>query len=75
MPPERLGFLAVFSELPDGSLSPRVSIDVNGVVFGPGVVFQKGVVFGGIDFQLYKYRDIAVEKLPDGNFKIVGFYS
>ena len=75
MPPERLGFLAVFTELPDGSLSPRVYIDVKGVVFGRGVVFQKGVVFGGIDFQLYKYRDIAIEKLPNGTFKIVGFYS
>lgn len=75
MPTERLGFLVLFSELPDGSLSTRVSIDVNGVIFGPGVVFQKGVVFGGIDFQLYKYRDIAVERLPNGTHRIVGFYN
>jgi hypothetical protein len=72
--PERIPFLQVFNELSDGALSPRVPIDVNGVSFGPGVVFQRGVIFGGIDFQLYKYRDIAVERQATGVLRIVGFY-
>ena len=75
MNPTRKQFLEVFQEFPDGSLSPKSIINVNGVIFGPGTVFQKGVIFGGIDFQLYKYRDIAVEIQSDGSFKIVGFYN
>jgi len=67
-------FTDIFQEFPDGSLSPKFQIEVNGISFGPGVVFQKGVSFGGIDFQLYKYKDIAVEKNPDGSLKILGFY-
>ena len=57
--PKHYKFLDVFQERPDGSLSPKVIIEINGVTFGPGVVFQKGVSFGGVDFHLYKYVDIA----------------
>ena len=58
----------------DGALMPKRQIDVNGIIFGPGVHFQKGVIFGGVDFQLYKADDIAVEEMPDGILKILGFY-
>lgn len=70
----RYKFLDVFQELTDGSLSPKMQIEINGVRFGPGVVFQKGVAFGGVDFHLYKYLDIAIEKSNDGTSKIIGFY-
>lgn len=68
-------FLDIFQELADGSLTPKILINVNGIMFGPGVVFQKGVVFGGVDFHLYKYRDIAVEEQSDGSLKILGFFN
>ena len=55
-------------------MSPRVEVEINGVTFGPGMVFQKGVAFGGVDFYLYKYFDIAVEEQSNSIFKIVGFY-
>ena len=55
-------FLDVFTENQDGSLTPKRPIFVNGISFGPGVTFQKGVAFGGIDFHLYKYWDIAAEE-------------
>ncbi len=71
---KRRKFLDIFQELPDGSLSPRVEVEINGVTFGPGMVFQKGVAFGGVDFYLYKYFDIAVEEQSNSIFKIVGFY-
>jgi hypothetical protein len=73
---KRYEFLDIFQEYPDGSLSPKKSIEVNGVIFNPGVVFQKGVVFGGIDFHLYKYRGIAVSTTDnsEGPLKISGFY-
>lgn len=66
-------FLDVFQENPDGSLTPKRQIHVNGISFGPGVVFQKGVAFGGIDFHLYKYWDISGEE-QNGYLNIKGFY-
>ena len=52
---QRYKFLDIFQENTDGSLTPKRQVHVNGVTFGPGVNFQKGVAFGGIDFHLYKY--------------------
>lgn len=69
----RQKFLDVFQENSDGSLSPRVRINVNGVEFGPGVTFGQGVVFGGINFHQFKYLDIATED-QDGVKVIKGFY-
>jgi len=77
----RVEFNDVFEEKSDGSLSPKVPIEINGVSFSPGTTFSKGVIFGGIDFHLYKNRGIAIEnsQTPEENtdstvFHIVGFY-
>ena len=69
----RYKFLEVFQENPEGSLTPKRQIFVNGITIGPGTVFQKGVAFGGIDFHLYKYWDISGTEV-DGILKIEGFY-
>ena len=69
----RYRFLDVFSENLDGSLSPRLPISVNGIAFGPGVSFARGVSFGGIDFHQYKYFDIAVEMI-NNTLVIRGFF-
>ncbi len=66
-------FLDVFTENSDGSLTPKIPIFVNGISFNSSVTFQKGVAFGGIDFHLYKYWDIAAEE-KDGVLNIMGFY-
>lgn len=73
---QRRKFRDVFDESTDGSLSPQMPIEVNGIVFAPGAVFQKGVAYGGIDFHLYKYRDIAVQSddMSEGPVKILGFF-
>jgi hypothetical protein len=73
--PTRLPFSEAFQELPDGSLSPKQPIEVGGTRFGPGVIFTKGVAFGGIDFQLFRGRDLAVELQPDGTLRLIGFYN
>lgn len=67
-------FLDVFQENPDGSLTPKRLIAVNGITFGPGTSFQRGVAFGGIDFHLYKYRDILADE-ESGVLVIKGFRS
>lgn len=73
MNPQRYKFLDIFQENSDGSLTPKRQIFVNGITFGPGVNFQKGVAFGGIDFHLYKYWDIAGEEV-NGILHINGFF-
>ena len=50
----RFKFLDIFQENNDGTLTPKKQILVNGISFGPNVVFQKDVTFGGVDFHLYK---------------------
>lgn len=73
MDPQRYKFLDVFQENADGSLTPKRQIHINGITFGPGVNFQKGVAFGGVDFHLYKYWDIAGRE-ENGALVIVGFF-
>ena len=75
MPPTRIPFFEAFQELPDGSLSPQRPIVVGGTRFGAGVTFTKGVAFGGIDFQLFKGRDLAVIVQADGTLQLIGFYN
>lgn len=69
----RFKFLDIFQENNDGSLTPKKQILVNGISFGPNVVFQKDVTFGGVDFHLYKYWDIS-GKEENGVLIIEGFY-
>ena len=67
-------FLDIFQENPDGSLTPKKPIAVNGITFGLGTSFQRGVAFGGIDFHLYKYHDILADE-ENGVLVITGFRS
>ena len=71
---KRFKFLEIFQELPDGALSPKRQLEINGITISAGAVFQRGVAFGGIDFHLYKYSDIAAQELADGSLKFIGFY-
>ena len=72
---ERKRFNEVFNKNPDGSLSPRQVIRVGGVIFGPGVRFSQGVVFGGVDFFQYQMFDVALEADAHGVSEIKGFYT
>lgn len=58
----RKTFDEIFIQHNDGSLEPRQRIRVGGVTFGPGVRFSKGTSFGGVDFTLFKGRDIEVRR-------------
>jgi hypothetical protein len=72
----RIKFGDLFQEQTDGGLSLKSALEVGGVVFSPGTTFQKGVAYGGIDFNLFKYRDVAVDDstTSDGPMKLFGFY-
>ncbi len=68
------GFKEIFQENPDGSLSPKKTIEINGITANPSIKFHKGVYFYGIDFHEYKHVDIAVEEKKEGILEIKGFY-
>lgn len=68
-------FFDVFAENPDGTLSPKRRISVNGISFGPEFAFSSGVAFGGIDFHKYKSQKIAGEEDQQNSALIIrGFY-
>lgn len=61
----RYRFEEIFEERVDGSLSPRQRIRVGGVIFGPGVAFNRGVAFGGVDFHQFREHEIEAEREGD----------
>ena len=67
-------FSEVLTENPDGTLSPRRTISVNGVKFNENVTFAPGVAFGGIDFHKYKNLLIAGSVNENNVLVILGFY-
>ena len=74
MEQQRYKFSDVFEENADGTLTPKIKINVNGVAMGPGVSFGTGATFGGVNFHQYKYHDIAGEYTED-TFHIKGFFN
>ena len=69
----RFKFYDLFQELPNGSLTPKREIIINGISFGPGVSFTRGVSFSGVDILQYKGFEIAGEE-NNGAIIIKGFY-
>lgn len=70
----RYRFNEIFERNQDGSLTPRKTLHVNGVTFGYGVRFNRGVAFGGIDFFNFDGNDIEANEI-DGILHITGFYN
>ena len=69
----RVRFSDVFRKNPDGSISPRSQVYINGLTMGPGMAFAKGVSFGGMDLTAFADKDLEVEQ-KDGVVHIQGHY-
>jgi hypothetical protein len=69
---ERVGFYEVFKEIEDG-LENIVVVQISGIKFGANCRIGKGITFGGINFQLFKGRDLLVIKQPN-YWTVVGIY-
>lgn len=69
-------FSDVFQENPDGTISPKVTVSINGVtLMANSMSIGKGVFFGGVDLHQYKNVDIAGEyNDPGDTLEIKGFY-
>lgn len=66
-------FFDLFQQNSDGSLTPKRPLHINGVTFGYGVSFNRGVAFGGVDFFNFLGNDIEADEV-NGIFNIKGFY-
>jgi len=65
----RVNFNSIFEQRPDGTLTPRQRIRIGGVELGPGVIFSRGVAFGGVDFTQFIGRDLDIE--TDGDVLVI----
>lgn len=70
----RIHFDELFT-IKNSMIHPRTVIVLNGVSIGPGISFGSGVSFGGIDLSQLIGKDIDVEPLPNGGYKVLGYYN
>lgn len=72
---ERYKFNEIFKTNEDGTITPIVDIYINGIQLGKNsIAFGPTTTFGGIDFFMYKDKDIVIDK--EGNlYKIKGFFN
>ena len=70
----RKKFLEVFKENEDGSLTPKETIKIGGVMLGANSIrFSKGVAFAGVNIFDYYGKDLEVE-YENEILVIKGFY-
>lgn len=68
----RYRFNDVFN-LEKGRISPRIPIRIGGITMGPGISFERGVSFSGVDLSQVVGKDIS-GYVENGVFIIKGFY-
>jgi len=70
----RVPYDQIFQVNADGSVSPRMPVSVGGITMGgPGISFNVGVSFGGVDIASLRGKDIEIERQADAVI-IKGFY-
>jgi hypothetical protein len=69
----KVNFDTIFIRHEDGSIEPKQRLRIGGVTLGPGVKFNKGVSFSGVDFTQFIGNDFEVE--TDGDILVIkGIY-
>ncbi|MDR5855759.1 hypothetical protein P9239_19075 [Caballeronia sp. LZ062] len=71
----RVRFDEIFSIGPNGDLTPKVPVDINGVQMTPGVTFGGGVQFGGFAVGQALGHDFGVRQLGNGFIQLVKYYN
>lgn len=69
--PRRVSFWDLFQPNPDGSISPKQSVKIAGVVLNPTTQYKRGILFSGWDLFQYYGRDLGVEDQPNGEPPVV----
>ena len=70
---QRVNFYSVFKINNDGSVEPLRTVRIGGVQMTPGVRFNHGVYFGGLDLFQHLGKDLQVED-HDGMLVVTGIY-
>lgn len=70
----RVHFDEIFVIDSNGNLSPKVTVDINGVVMQPGVSFGGGVQFSGFALSQALGHDFGVRRLDNGVVQLVKYY-
>lgn len=65
----KVPFYEVFQVDANGSVSPRIPVEINGVTMTPGVSFTEGVSFGGFDIAAMKGKEFIIERR--GNLVVI----
>ena len=71
---ERKNFNQLFRINFDGSFEPLTTILIGGVTITPGIRFNRGVLFAGVDFSYFIGKEFDVFVHPDGTNEIRGVY-
>lgn len=61
----RVPFDQIFERLPDGSISPRVNVSLDGVAVAQGVPLDPDITLGGINFHSLIGHDLDIELQGD----------
>ncbi len=56
----------------NGIITPKVTVQINGITLSPGVSFGRGITFGGTDLSLLTNDYLEVEKDLSGVIIIKG---
>lgn len=69
----RVTFESLFITHPDGTVEPRQQVRIGGVTIGPGILFTRGVGWGGIDITQFIGHDLEIT--TDGGVVVItGIY-
>lgn len=70
----RLRFSEAFTQVEEGLIT-RWPLEAGGYTLPKGALIRRDERFGGCDFHILRYLDLAVVENEDGSFKIVGLLS
>ncbi len=70
----RVPYSRIFEASANGSVSPKMTIQVGGVTIGTAASFLQGALLGGIDLAALQGKDLEVEQTADDVVVISGHY-
>jgi len=69
----RVPFNVLFKQNEDGSITTKNRFRISGVSYPPGILMVKGCSLAGIDWSLFKGRDLQI-RTDNGEAVIIGLY-
>jgi len=70
----RVPFNELFQVNPNGMISPKLRVNINGNIIGPGAELGSGAVVGGVNLHDIAGHQLEVEQQADGLVIFRGYY-